>query len=231
MTKTGLFTLYLLAYFLKNAVLRGWVESQRYFVPKVCWKTGTGYRRKNWINAPNVQMVPVWAQSVLLVSDNLHGTGRRWNRKPGSICLLAHGMVWQGAYSAVLKVPFCLALGNRFLIWSRISWMDEFSDWKKPNLILCYFIFPLSSSLANSAFQCSSCEIWFIKHDLEDLFSLWTFKEALGHAECYRPHLSGGDIKACLASLSILHAVKQDLYFQAQMFVFFPTSWLLFESD
>lgn len=198
-------------------------------MPKGCWKTGTGYSRKIWINAPNVQIIPVWAQTVLLVSDNLHGTGKRWNRKPGSTCLLAHGMVWLAVHLQCCAEGALLSgYWPQILMWSRISWMDEFSDWKRPNPIPCCFIFSVSSSLANSPLQCSSCEIRFMKQDLEDLFSLWSFKEALGHAECYRPHLSGGDIKACLASPSILCAVRQGLYFQAQVFVFFPTSWLLF---
>lgn len=167
-----------------------------------------------------------WYQIICMVQ----GGGEIGNQAP-HVSLPMEWFDWQGSYSAVLKVPFSLAIGNRFLIWSRISRMDEFSDWKKPNPVPCHFIFPVSSSLANSPLQCSSCEIRFIKQDLEDLFSLWTFKEALGHTECHRPHLSGGDIKACLASPSILHPVRQGLYFQAQMFVFFPTSWLLFASD
>lgn len=114
------FLLCLLACFLKNAGLRGWVESQRYFVPKGCWKTGTGYRRKIWINAPNAQMIPVWAQTVLLVSDNLHGTGRRWNRKPGSTCLLAHGMVWLAGH---LQCPAEGALLSG--CWQQISYMQQ----------------------------------------------------------------------------------------------------------
>lgn len=118
--KDRTFYFVLLAYFLKNAGFRGWGESQRYFVPKGCWITGSGYRRKIWINAPNVQMIPVWAQSVLLVSDNLHGTGRRWNRKPGSTCLLAHGMVW---LAGLLQ---CCAEGALLSgYWQQISYMKQ----------------------------------------------------------------------------------------------------------
>lgn len=114
------FLLCLLACFLKNAGLRGWVESQKYFMPKGCWKIGTGYRGKIWINAPDVQMIPVWAQTVLLVSDNLHGTGRRWNRRPGYTCLLAHGMVWLAGHLQ------CHAEGALLSgYWQQISYMKQ----------------------------------------------------------------------------------------------------------
>lgn len=89
-------------------------------MPKGCWKTGTGYRRKIWINAANVQMIPVWAQTVLLVSDNLRGTGRRWNRKPGSTCLLAHGMVWL-AGDLQCRAEGALLSGY----WQQISYMKQ----------------------------------------------------------------------------------------------------------
>lgn len=138
---------------------------------------------------------------------------------------------WQGTYSAMLKVPFCLAIGNRFHIWSRISWMDEFSDWKRTNPIPCQFIFPVNSSLANNPLQYSSCEMRFIKRIWKISFHPRLLRRLLAiQSWCYIPHLSGGDIKACLASPSILHAVRQGLYFQAHMFVFFPT-WLLFAYD
>lgn len=53
--------------FLKKIRLMWQIEPQRwYFVSRCCWKTGSGERRESWINAPNVQMVPVWAQTVLL---------------------------------------------------------------------------------------------------------------------------------------------------------------------
>lgn len=112
----------------------------------------------------------------------VQGGGEIGNQVP-HVSLPMEWFDWQGTYSALLKVPFCLAVGNRFLICSRISWMDEFSDWKRPNPIPGHFIFPVSSSLANSPLRCSSCEIQFIKQDVEDVFSLRTFNEALGHRE------------------------------------------------
>lgn len=65
---------------------------------------------------------------------------------------------WQGAYSALLKVPLCLGVGNGFLLRSSISGMDEFYDWKRPSPIPGHIIFPLSSSCRAGPFQCSCCE-------------------------------------------------------------------------
>lgn len=98
---------------------------------------------------------------------------------------------WNGLIGRALRVlhwrcPSVWLLAIDFLYEAEShGWMDEFSDWKRPNPIPCHFIFPGSSCLANSPLECSSCEIRSMKQDLEDLFSLWTFKEALGHTECY----------------------------------------------
>lgn len=99
-----------------------------------------------------------WYQIICMVQ----GGGEIGNQAP-HVSLPIEWFDWQGTYSALLKVPFCLAIGNRFLKWSKISWMDKFSDWKRPNPVPDHVIFPVSSSLANSPLQCSSCEIRFNK--------------------------------------------------------------------
>lgn len=90
------------------------------------------------------------------------GGGEIGNQAP-HVSLPMEWFEWQGAYSALLKVPLCLDVGTRFLLRSGISRMDEFSDWKRPRLVPGQFIFPVSLSLTASLLQCSSCEIRSIK--------------------------------------------------------------------
>jgi len=90
------------------------------------------------------------------------GGGEIRNRAP-RVSLPIEQFDWQGAYRALLKVPLCLGVGNRFLLRSRMSWMGEFSDWKRPSPIPGRFIFPRSSGLTASPLWCSSCEIRLMK--------------------------------------------------------------------
>lgn len=161
--RKGLLTFYLLACFLKNAELRPWVKSQRYSEPKGCWKSGIGERRE-------AELMPLtyrWFQYELRVYywvlDKLHGAGRRWNRKPGSTCFLAHGMVW---LAGLLQCPAeCAPLSG---CWQEISLKNQnlmvhaFSDWKRPRPVLGDFIFPVSLCLTTSPLRCSSWETRFV---------------------------------------------------------------------
>lgn len=58
------------------------------------------------------------------------GGGEIGNQAP-HVSLPREWFDWQGAYSALLKVPLCLSVGQIFNLRSRISRMDEFSDWKR----------------------------------------------------------------------------------------------------
>lgn len=90
------------------------------------------------------------------------GGGEIGNQAP-HVSLPMEWFDWQGAYSALLKVPLCLGVGDRFLLRSKISQVHEFSDWKNPRPGPGHFIFPISLSLTASPLQRSSCEIRSIK--------------------------------------------------------------------
>lgn len=172
---------FVLAWFLERVRLTWQVESQRYFVYRGCWKTGTGERSE--FMPLTYRCFQYELRLHYWVSGNLHGAGRRRNWKPGSACFLAMEWVdWQGIYIALLKVPLCLRR------WQQVFFKQNLMDgwiflWlEKVQTCSCSLSAPwaliwqpvlFSTALVRSGSH-SGCEV---------SFPMQRFGEALGRLE------------------------------------------------